>query len=942
MAGIIVNELVTKFSASIDRSFAVYEATLKRLDKEGERVTDSLAKRFSDIGKRITDSFSGRSLGNFGESVKRNIDAIGNHWQSAGSKIQQTNNSIVSDTIAGYAAIRAAARASEKEKVDAARDSAAKIIEAAKQSASQQIAAAKSAQYADKNARDKAVEQAKISAQAILSAAKKEAEGELAVAKEKILAARDVAREKAMLVRQTLAAEKAAARESLLAAKAAEKESILMFKGQESRMRNLMGLALGLGGGFLGVAGAQRFGEELFTTVGTKQQNMGRLETQLGSKEAAKAKYEQYRKFAEITPFEKNELLSSAGAIRGSGYELTDADLKGLGNVVSSSRRGDGSARSFSEMTEMLKSANRGLGNMVDNFDGMKARAHDGVLTMERFDMRLKKWITEDIEAGDMKGFVRFVRQHGEANYGGEMERQSKTLPGLLSTVKDRLTSRFEDIGDFGGERVLNNIMNRLVNFTGEIEPQAKRIGKAIGAAFDALPGIMTKIKNIAPYVEKGLYIIGTHLVGLKAIAMGKGVLALVTGFSALPLIIGGAIVAVGAFGYQVYKYITQGNTALTQLREQFPFLADLIVGTGEGVKYVTGVFQAWWPAIQKVGEVISIQIVAQWEEFRANWNAGYAAMLQNYENWKQWISGIGEGFNTWGLKIKITFDAAKEFFGWIGEIAGSIKIKLEDTFAPFKWLFEKLETAKNYWGNIGGGSGEEFNVRSSGVTGNIASTAVNFVRSGQADKFAFSGYENNGFITKELFKQGVACAQTTEYIVAQAGASKKVLDAMNASAPGTFNALKGRGLAQEVSEKSAQAGDLIFYIGKGGMQHIGVYVGDGKVVDAENAAGKQIGTGQRVVLADNWMKGNARYLRINDKEMAGSQLTQPAQKSVLVPGRTGNAGHTITVPIQIVTTNSRASAQDIARTVKEQASAGIQSGLSKAANKSAQAVARR
>jgi hypothetical protein len=469
--------------------------------------------------------------------------------------------------------------------------------------------------------------------------------------------------------------------------------------------RRLGSMALGLAGTLGALNIGKDFATALVDRVGTKQSNMGRLTTQMGSEASAKQIYSWLRKEAEVTPFEKNELISGFSTIKGSGYQLTQADLRGIGDVTS------GSKKEFGMMIEMLKSANRGLGMMVDNFDGMKARAHDGVLSMERFDKRLNKWIKEDIEAGDMAGFVRFVRTHGERNYKGEMDRQSQTIPGLLSTIRDRFTSRMEDIGDSGMEGTLTDIMQRGVKIMGDLEPQAKRLGKSmsllINSGLKKFPAILSEIKKLAPLAAAGLSTLGSYVLGAKLIAVAKGIWGMVAaaralslaqiGMAGLPLLIGGAVIGLGALGYHL---ATTGETGKI-FREEFDKMKPTL-------KEVWGDFQAlgkelmedFGPIVKDVFQNVVVPGVKAgllgFRDFMKDWRAGYAelkttilpGMVDSFKSFvgdiEHWMQNLKNTFNLYRETLdpilaamekipgpgQSTFRMARERLGWVN--AGS------------------------------------------------------------------------------------------------------------------------------------------------------------------------------------------------------------------------------------------------------------------------------
>lgn len=483
-------------------------------------------------------------------------------------------------------------------------------------------------------------------------------------------------------------------------------------------MKKLGGIALGVGGS-LAIGGmAKDFGQNLFNAVGTKQANMGRLTTLMGGKEQAQQIYNWLRDFGAVTPFEKNDLIAGFSSIKGSGYQLTQADLTAIGDVTS------GSNKQFSDMIEMLKSANRGLGNMVDNFDGMKAKSEGGVLTMQRFDKKLKKWISQDFEQGDMKGIVQFVAEHGRRNYQGEMARQSATIPGLLSTAKDNATTLLEDIGNSGMEKTLTNIMVKMTAFTKNIEPQAKKFGKWLSEGIDkALPSVeklmhnipylLDEIKKNAPLAAGALALFGTAKLGANVMAIGKGLWSAVTGIKSLgmllggwPMLVGALVLGIGYLGWEVYRFATTGKGLLKDLSDQFP-------GMGDELKEIGDIFNEWKPQIDLTLETLKILAV---DGLEALGKTGIdvlrywiiPAIIAMGETWDDWWAGyqiIGDGFNQYMEDWKSGMDTAGQAFkDWQQNGTNSINLIMEK-LDPLIKMFQGLGTAiGNVWNQVTGG----------------------------------------------------------------------------------------------------------------------------------------------------------------------------------------------------------------------------------------------
>lgn len=192
------------------------------------------------------------------------------------------------------------------------------------------------------------------------------------------------------------------------------------------------------------------------------------------------------------------------------------------------------------------------------------------------------------------------------------------------------------------------------------------------------------------------------------------------------------------------------------------------------------------------------------------------------------------------------------------------------------------------------------------GGSGNMGAVASSFVKSGQGDAFAKADKTGN-------FAGGVACAMTVKEIAKRSGIKPEILEKMSVQAPGTLAALLKAGFIEEVKQGEERAGDLAYgnwnadsttapELAKryGGMipYHTGIVSGKGKVVDASNAHGSEIGLGQRVVEHNinesAFAPGQGKFYRFKPGSYTGDSTmkspdTQPTPKVNPNPGSAGS-----------------------------------------------------
>ncbi len=669
-----------------------------------------------------------------------------------------------------------------------------------------------------------------------------------------------------------------------------------------------------------GAAAAGKLSKDVFDNAMTMETLRAGLVTSEGSEKGAKTQFARLSKFAEKFPSTIDEVIKSYIQLKNLNMDSSERAMIAYGNLAGatpgkrlkdvSAMMADASTFQFERIREFGMSYETGEDAVEFTFRGIKTKVNKNAADIQKY-------------------FISTIEKH----FGGGMKRQAATIEGKMSNLSDAWMIAQDKMWEAGLKYSVHSFVERLTKAIKQYTPAMIKFGKAVDAWsersavwFHQMKGSLTMIKPYIEPVAMGIGMIAASMLAMKGIALASGmvtffgmitsiggaglgivsgVLGAISSFAAfaagagfagvfaaigttltgivtmvLPAIgaflAGGAIVAaialIVALGVKLADYWARGDVALKGLYEKFPALA-------EGIKYIGDELAAWWPIIQ------------------SNLIGGFNAFwpVLDYTFNKILVPALGIGLKWLGILMKVIrviatvalppLTAAINGIGtafqfiwdtFIGPILGLIGGGISDLTKAAGGLVDTLLNAAgiNTGGSVGGAGGA-----------GLASTAINFVKSGQADKYAFSMARANGFVTKSLFQQGIACAQTTDQLLKMAGASKAVQDAMTASAPDSYAALKNRGLATSVSEKDLKPGDLVFYNPGGkGIQHVGVYVGNGQVVDASNSSGKQIGTGQRVVMRNNWMSGNANYLRIND-----NQWMMPAGG-----GAAGGAGGTV------------------------------------------------
>ncbi|MBF2051960.1 MAG: hypothetical protein IGS03_00675 [Candidatus Sericytochromatia bacterium] len=645
----------------------------------------------------------------------------------------------------------------------------------------------------------------------------------------------------------------------------------------------LLGLAALAGGGMTAGAAAK----STFTAGGEYEMQMARLTTLFGE-QAAKGLYTQMQQFAAKTPFEMPDIVDFIASTTGAGFNFRKKDgtlnmeeLTAIGDQVASS------GKKLPEMAQAMIGANRGLANMIDNFFGTAGKVKDGGIEtiLQDKGKEIKGFIGEDDPNKQEKIKQFFVSAGMREGYAGGMERQSQTLPGKLSTLRDavkNLQTQFY----LGFQGNAHQFLDKLAQFVEKATPKMKELGVQVGIFVKHdLPKYLKVIKELLPWIGTGLAVMYSHMVGITTLkfalwlwkaeaalrAMGFAGMIANAGIFGLPALIGGVVLALAAFGADFVYWFNTGESMILKFTERWPWLHDAIKGVYEGL-------QIFFIALQMGFENIGAGManVWQWAKDKLPWA----------------FSALGVAWNIIYIPLKTGLDILKGLWQaiWDG-IVGSMRA-LENMFDWLKKTFPLLEKAGNLLGSIWNYKGEDGVTGTGSGSSRILNSAQNFAigspGKSQADRWAKSSDVMDGWKVKQLYISGVACAISSKKVVQNAGATQQVLSNMSASVPETYKKLLASGLAEIVPANQLKGGELFF---QKNMQHMGVVGADAKsLIHASNSSGKQIGMGQRFTSTGNYLGGNGLYLRIKDQGFTAMPSANP------VPAGGGKGGNSVTV----------------------------------------------
>lgn len=240
--------------------------------------------------------------------------------------------------------------------------------------------------------------------------------------------------------------------------------------GKTERATDKMGnSAKGMGGKMLGaaaavgaVAAALKFSSTLVEVNTEFDRLEAALETVTGSSVAATTAFDTIKDFAKTTPFQLTEVTDSFIKLKALGLDPSSAALRSYGNTAS------GMGKSLNQMIEAVADATTGEFERLKEF-GIKASVEGDQVSL-RF-----RGVTTTIgnNAAEIEGYL---RQIGNVQFAGGMERQMDTLGGAASNLEDSFDNLTRAIGEGSGfnsavksaQGVLSDLFNTI---TEAIEP---------------------------------------------------------------------------------------------------------------------------------------------------------------------------------------------------------------------------------------------------------------------------------------------------------------------------------------------------------------------------------------------------------------------------------------------------------------------------------------
>lgn len=244
--------------------------------------------------------------------------------------------------------------------------------------------------------------------------------------------------------------------------------------------RTLVTGALGAGVGLAGAAGAIASRGATFEGLRTS------LETVEGSAQKAAASFKLIQQFAAQTPFTVEQATTSLIKLKARGLDASLPALTAYGDTASAM------GKSLDDMIEAVADATTGEFERLKEF-GIKAKTEGDQVKLTF------RGVTTSVHK-DAGSIEKYLINLGKTNFAGGMERQSKTLAGMMSSLSDAVDSLADTAFQNGLGQALKDIVADMMGATGGADDLAKMIGKTLG---DAVTGAYKYVKEFIGPIDE-------------------------------------------------------------------------------------------------------------------------------------------------------------------------------------------------------------------------------------------------------------------------------------------------------------------------------------------------------------------------------------------------------------------------------------------------------
>jgi len=228
------------------------------------------------------------------------------------------------------------------------------------------------------------------------------------------------------------------------------------------------------------------------------------LETVTGSSAKAATEFARLQAFAAATPFAVEEVTNAYIKLANRGITPTDRAMTAFGNTSSAM------GKSLDDFVEAVADAITGENERLKEFGIV------GKLAGEQVQYTFRG-VTTSVKR-DAASIAEYLTRIGETNFGGGMEKQSHSLSGMWSTLKDNFAAFADQLVQGGVGDALKDVMTGLTGATGGADGFAKSLGKDLGDAIRLTAQVLGLLVTTLRTVAEGWHAVSGAITDSKQI----------------------------------------------------------------------------------------------------------------------------------------------------------------------------------------------------------------------------------------------------------------------------------------------------------------------------------------------------------------------------------------------------------------------------------------
>jgi len=251
-----------------------------------------------------------------------------------------------------------------------------------------------------------------------------------------------------------------------------------------------------------------------------------------GDAQKAAESFDLIREFTAGTTFQLGEVTNAFITFKNAGLNPTADFMTNIGNIAA------GMGKRIDEVSQAVFNATTGEFEMLKQL-GIKVKTEGDRLTVNF------RGIAYDI-ANDGQSIIDFLSEIGRVKFAGSIERQSQTLTGAISNMKDEFAILANEIGEGGLTDALTQVTRDIISLTKENKHLARELGENLGKAILFVRDNFELLTKVLAALALGSLIASFGRLATGITALTTAIKIMTVAARANPIIAGASLLAAG------------------------------------------------------------------------------------------------------------------------------------------------------------------------------------------------------------------------------------------------------------------------------------------------------------------------------------------------------------------------------------------------------------